>query len=159
MPMVDGITAQVLSGGGVFRGSDRLYYIGSDNPNYEQLRPAAEPAIGLARAVEPRVVSYYGRAATYEELASLLSQLADTISFEYENPLPPRCKAPGSRIPGREDCTAALRRLMGRCRALEKRQGQLSVQRFLATDFASAITSALCFRRRPLERQSAVTPR
>lgn len=86
MPMVGDITAQVLSGEGVIRHTSEVFYRDGDSPNYGWLRPRAEAAIGLVNAVEPRISAYYGRPATYEELASMLSQIANAISFEYDNP-------------------------------------------------------------------------
>lgn len=85
MPMVDQITSQVLSGDGVFRAENQIYYIDADNPNYQRLRSKASDAIAFVKALEPRVTDYYGRKATYEELASMIGQISDAISFEYDN--------------------------------------------------------------------------
>jgi len=85
MPMVDQVTEQVLSGEGAFRGTNQIYYIDANNPNYDLRRSGATDAIELVRALEPQVTAYYSRAASYEELASVVGQIADAISFEYDN--------------------------------------------------------------------------
>lgn len=47
MPGVAEISAAIRSGEGVFLGDDALFHFNPENPNYERLRPAAEPGAAV----------------------------------------------------------------------------------------------------------------
>lgn len=85
MPSVDRITAQVVSGEGVFLHTERVFVIGANNPNYEHLRPAVKPVLELVHDLRALAADYFGREPNYEEISLLARQLDDALSGEYES--------------------------------------------------------------------------
>jgi hypothetical protein len=91
MPDVAEISEQVRSGTGVFLGTEQLFHLDPANPNFELLRPRAEPVIRFMRTLDDVCRDYYdtfepGRTVDYEELAFLAGQIQRAVDLSEENP-------------------------------------------------------------------------
>lgn len=90
MPSTQDITRVVVSGNGVWRHTDELYYLG-DPPKGYLPHPASVPLIvNFLAAVGQLVDDYYrgagGNRTSYEDLYYVARQVADCESQEYDNP-------------------------------------------------------------------------
>ncbi len=92
MPCVESISSRVFTGEGVTRHSDETYrFANANSPSFSHEREAAEPAIEFTHSLRRLADEYFadvldGRTASYEDVANLAKQIADSISGEYENP-------------------------------------------------------------------------
>jgi hypothetical protein len=85
MPSVAAITDKVLDGGDAAFGSDRVFHRTENPPEHE--RPEVERVLALLRELGALELRASGAEPNYEQLSSLVGQLADAMSGEYETAL------------------------------------------------------------------------
>jgi SIR2-like domain len=83
-PSTATLTETILSGEGVFRHTDSTYYLGVGGA------PVDATVLGFLHRLVKLVSDYHGsvpaRPVTYEDLAYIAGQLADSLSGDYDNP-------------------------------------------------------------------------